>query len=169
MEDFLTDLNTEPLRRSVQLTNIQANSHSNTSTANLSATVEDWGSTQIRHHIMAQARQIAAQQIDVTHEVLDVHVVAGGWDVDAVLLVDDDNDDLLGELFTSDSWSWSDDEAEVTYYCDDETDPQKQIRERAEEKIVEEVADETVFGEDMLDLTSVRVQDQFSDRVNLEV
>jgi hypothetical protein len=118
---------------------------------------------------MAQARQIAAQQIDVTHEVLDVHVVAGGWDVDAVLLVDDDNDDLLGELFTSDSWSWSDDEAEVTYYCDDETDPQKQIRERAEEKIVEEVADETVFGEDMLDLTSVRVQDQFSDRVNLEV
>jgi hypothetical protein len=118
---------------------------------------------------MAQGRQVAGREIDLTHEVLDVHVASSGWDIEAVLLVDDDNDDLLGELFTSDSWSWSEDDATVKYYCDDETDPQKQIRERAEEEIVEAVADETVFEEDMLDLTSVRVQDEFSDRVNLEV
>jgi hypothetical protein len=129
--------------------------------------VEDWGSTQLRHHFRQQGIQIGNEKIDVAHDVVEVHAVSSGWDIKAVLLCDDA--DIDGALFTADSWKWTDDKATVTYYCDSETDVQQELRERADDELVPVVAKETVFSEDMIDLTSVRIQDEFADRVSLEV
>lgn len=142
----------------------------NSSPARVSARVADWGGTQLRHHIRQQGIQIANADIEVAHDVTQVHAVGGGWDIDAVILGDSlDDDELAGELFTADSWNWEDGDASVRYYRDGETDQQKQIRERVEDEVAPIIASETPFSRDMLDIDGVRVRDDLPDQVTLRL
>lgn len=155
----------------MELKSINASGRPNMSSGSLSANIEDWGSTNVRHHIRQQGIQIAQQEIDLAHDVTKVHASGGGWDVKAILLVSDDTDrdDLLGELFVADNWKWTDDKAMVQYYNDAETDQQKQVRERAGEAVAEQVAAESDFGENILATQGVTIRDEFADRATFEV
>lgn len=155
----------------MRLKTIDASGHPNASSGNLSAHVEDWGQSNVRHHIRQQGIQIAQNKIDMPHDVTKVHAAGSGWDVKAVLLVDDDTatDDLLGELFAADSWKYDKDEATVQYYNDAETDQQEQVRQRAGDAVAEQVADETAFDTGILAVSGVTIQDRFSDRVSFNV
>lgn len=155
----------------MRLDSISASGHPNQSAGNLTVVVENWGSSNVRHHIRQQGIQIAQQEIDVPHDVTKVYAGISGWDVKAVLLVgdDDDPDDLLGEMFSANSWNYDPDEATVQYYRDKETDQQEQIRERACEAVAEQVEQESDFDEDILSAGSVTIRDKFQDRVQFEV
>lgn len=159
------------LRAVMELKSINASGHPNSSAGNLSANVEDWGSTNVRHHIRQQGIQIAQGEIDMAHDVIKVHASAGGWDVKAVLLPDDetDRDELLGELFASDSWNWGEDEVLVQYYNDKETSQQEEIRKRAGSEVAEKVEEESDFDEDILSVNGVTIREKFADRVSYEV
>jgi len=130
--------------------------------------IDDWQGHSVKHHIEQQGVQIAQDNIDAAHNVTKTHVAAGGWDIDAVVLTQDD-DDTVAELFSADSWNWDEDESRVTYYLDDETDVQEEIRERTEEAILDEIAPEIPFKRDMLDLSHVTIRDQFSDRATFDI
>lgn len=103
--------------RAVETSNLSANG--NTAIPDtVSVVIDNWRGAQVKHHIQQQAIQIAQNNIDEPHNVTKIHVNPGGWDIDAVVLAQDE-DDTMAELFSADSWDWSEDESEVTYYLDD--------------------------------------------------
>lgn len=122
----------------------------------------------MKHHIQQQAVQIAQNHIDLPHNVVKVHANPGGWDVDAVVLAQDE-EDKMKELFAADDWKWSEDESKVTYYNDVETDAQEEIRERTEQAILDEIVPEIPFERCMLDLVHVTIRDEFTDRATFEI
>lgn len=155
----------------MELKSINASGHPNASSGNLTANIGGWSGTNVRHHIRQQGIQIARSEIDLAHDVTKVHASAGGWDIKAVLLADDDTerDELLGELFAADSWKYDQDSATVQYYRDKETSQQEEIRKRCCDEVAEVVADESDFDEGILSAGSVTIRDQFADRVQFEV
>lgn len=155
----------------MELKSINASGRPNMSSGNLNANIEDWGSTNVRHHIRQQGIQIAQREVDMAHDVTKVHASGGGWDVRAILLVGDDTDrdELLGELFAADNWKWTDDKAMVQYFEDSETDQQEQVRERAGDAVAEKVAEESDFDEDILATQGVTIRDEFADRATFKV
>jgi len=134
----------------------------------LNVTIDDWQGAQVKHHIQQQAIQIAQNNIDLPHNVVKVHCSPGGWDIVAIVLAQDEND-KMAELFTADDWKWKKDKSEVSYYNDAETDVQEEIRDRTEEAILDEIVPEIPFTRDMLDLSHVTIRDQFADRATFEI
>jgi len=152
----------------MQIAKPTARGHANMSSATLTATIEEWGDSNLRHHIKQQGLQLARNEIEVPHDVTKVHVAQGGWNVDAVLLTEDE-DEIAGELFVADAWNWKDGNRTVTYYIDNETDPQAEIRQRCADAIAPEVAAKSPFKEDMLSLTSITICDEFRDDATFEI
>ena len=153
--------------RAVEISKLSA--HGNSAIPDIvTVVVDDWRGTQVKHHIEQQAIQIAQDNIDVAHNVTKIHATAGGWDIDAVVLSQDDGD-TMAELFSADAWDWNEDESKVTYYRDVETDVQEEIRERTEEALLDEIASEIPFKRDMLDLGSVTIREQFCDKARFDI
>ena len=134
----------------------------------LNVVVDDWQGAQVKHHIQQQAIQIAQNNIDLPHNVTKIHANPGGWDIEAVVLSQDEND-TMAELFAADDWGWKEEKSEVSYYLDTETDVQEEIRERTEEAILDEIIPEIPFKRDMLDLSHVTIRDQFADRATFDL
>ena len=153
----------------MQIDSIRGGGHANASTATLTANIDDWGGTQVKHHIRQQGIQIARSEIDVAHDVVNVKASSSGWEVKAVVLGDADDDDLAGHLFTSDSWNWGDDNVTVSCFMDNETDQQEQIRTRAADEIMLIVANRTPFTMDMMTLKAVTIRDDFHDKGVIEI
>jgi len=153
----------------MEIDSIRGGGHANASTATLTAHIDDWQQAQVKHHIRQQGIQIARDEIDVAHDVTRVKATPSGWEVEAVVLEDVDDDDLAGHLFTSDNWSWNDDKVVVSCYMDNETDQQEQIRGRVGDEIIPIVANRTPFSTDMMALKSVNVIENFRDKAVIEI